>query len=197
MTKSKYPLRRLDLPTVAAKAVTAAVNRGISNIDELYISAERGARRAITRAYNAMTPAVINNRTAAGRRAISRASNIQRAQNGMLHQYLTTEVLDRVLSTAAAKTTRGDLKVNGELVECKRTLRERRRQIFADGNHVKAVIVRSVDADDKHRHSPEYVDKHGATLVVVGGYPGALSLTQYAAKTRAAAKLVAATRKAA
>ncbi len=187
-TKSKSAKRgpvqgsKIDLLKVASRAVDRAVKRGVNNLDDLYIAAERGAKRTLTRAYNAMTPRMIDNHTAAGRRAVSRAANIQRSNNGILHQHLTAAVLARVTSIDAAPHTKGDILVNGELVECKRSLRERQRQIFADNTHVKTVVIRSVDGYDAKRKNFQYLRKHGAAVVMPHGDTGVLSLTEYAAR---------------
>lgn len=182
MPKSKYPIHKIDLPRVAKNAVARAVKRGVTNLDDLYLSAERGARNSLTRAYNATTPAVIDNRTRAGRRAVSRAANIQRVHDGMLHQHLTAAVLSRAVPVGAAEMTKGDLMIHGDTIECKRTLRERQKQIFSDSNRVKAVVVRTIDAYDGKRNNFDYLRKHGATLVMPGGHVDALSLTEFAAR---------------
>lgn len=179
----KLPVQR-DLASLASRAVERAVRRGVTNIDDLYLRAERGANRSLVNIYNSMTPRIIRNHTAAGRRLVSRAANIQRKQRGMLHQYLVAAVLSRVAHTADAAVTKGDLIVNGQLVECKRSMRERRRQIFADGNKVNAVIVRSFDRGDETPSIFKYLKDHNAALVVPGGHPKAITMTEYVARLK-------------
>lgn len=174
----------INLDAIARKAVARAVKRGLTNIDDLYFGAERGAKRTIVNAYNAMTPRVIRNHTAAGRRAVSRAANIQRQQYGMLHQFLVNAVLSRVTKVERVGRSVGDLRVNGEIVECKRSARERTRQIFADNAKVKTLILRGFDEFDQARDIAGYTSAHDARLVVPGGHPKAMSLTDYVARLK-------------
>lgn len=150
--------------------------------NDIYDAAWKLAKSYQNYVFNKQYPRWINIHGKKGRAIMASAANTMRARDGALHDFLVQGVLAlSSLPMAKAQSTAGDFYFDGKLCESKVSLRERKKQIFADGQTPQYVFVRGVESDS----AITYVTKHAANLVVcdpneyarVAHVPGVRSLS--------------------
>lgn len=162
-----------------ARLAIVAIRHAVRNanpadtMNAIYENAWSAAKAYQSYAFKKQLPRIINAHTAKGKAIITRASNTIRARDGALHERIVRGLLGVVsnLDVRNAPRSNGDFTFDGELCEAKTTLRERRKQIFADGNAPSYVFVQSVESST----AASYITSHGAKLVVCSqaGYEAA------------------------
>ena len=172
-----------DVSKIIAEGVLSALPTS-SNLNNLYATAWAAATQVNEHRYRRETDKWIHAHGKGGKAKVAKAANMTRSRDGAVHHALIQAIIGRafVVAKLPAKAA-GDIIVDGKyVIECKRTLRERRRQIFADGAAPNAVAVGVLDAES----GAAYCKQHGAKLVICdptsyaehGHLPGVISLDQ-------------------
>lgn len=156
--------KKRDKATLVASSILAALGPRTGTLNGRYHLAWLAAQEFGNYRFRRDTDKWIHAHSAAGRAKIARAANIMRARDGAIHHAIVQALIGQTHAVEKLPIRAGgDILVNGKVnIECKRTLRERRRQIFADHAIIDAVVVGTLDKAS----SAEYCKNHGAKLVI-------------------------------